>query len=63
MTWKIFDEANRRFKAMEDRLTEAAMADLERRGLDVRGKSLSEIKRQIAERMRKSRTRKLSRER
>jgi len=63
MTWKIFEEANRRFKAMEGRLTEVAMADLERRGLDVRGKSLAEVKRQIADRMRRSATRKFSRER
>jgi hypothetical protein len=48
MTWKVFEEAENRVRAMQDQLSEKALAYLERKGLDVRGKSLAEIKKQIA---------------
>ncbi len=48
MTWKLFEEAEKRLRAMQDQLSEKALTYLERKGFDVRGKGLAEIKKQIA---------------
>lgn len=44
MTWEIFEESQRRYRQSQDQLTEKALAELERRGFEIRGKSLADLK-------------------
>jgi hypothetical protein len=48
MTWKVFEQTHKRYRKLRRRLSDKALADLERRGFAVRDKSMAEIKAQIA---------------
>ena len=48
MSWDVYEQSHKCYRKLRRRLTKEALAHLERKGLPVRDKSMSEIRKLIA---------------